>query len=342
MSAAAIALGMLMGASWLARAKLTTACKMVGCNPRYLAVGFAIWWPANVVGDGMPLFVRTGTNVAYATLAMTLGNVVAFVPWPATPTFVRAMSAAGLLAIVLAFLGGDAVIAAAAVAGVTGTAATSVIWGVAKGENDVNVKSIGLGMTFSAVVSSIAVVAIEDLSVYCGLALAVGAATTAVSLPKAATVDTETLLEDGEKEAPAPVVYTIADHAWHAVYFCFYALAYGLPGLLPRMSLTNKEYRVAIVAGTAGDVAGRLFADRISPDALLMAAAAFAVVAADEETAAVATALIFGFYLVRGDAITAIQLHIKNTSPGIAERLGVAGQVGAAVGAAVTAAVIHA
>lgn len=337
MSAAAIALAVAMGASWLVRARLATACKMVGCNPRFLAVGFAIWWPANVLGDGMPIFVLAGTDVAYATLAMTLGNVVAFLPWPTTPAFVRGASALGLVAIALAFAGGDLVIGAAALAGITGTAATSVVWGVAKNENDVNVKSIGLGMTLSAVVSSLAVLVLQDRVVYCGSALVVGAAAAMVAIPKPAVVDTETLLEETKPDPPP--AHTLRDHGGHAVYFAFYALAYALPGLLPRLALSNPEYRAAIVAGTAGDVIGRLFADKTSTDALLTAAAAFAVVAANEEIPAVVIALVFTFYLVRGDAVTAIQLHTKNTYPAIAGRLGVSGQLGAAVGAAVTAAV---
>lgn len=96
--------------------------------------GFAIWWPANVIGDGMPLFFKTGTGDGHV--------------WKT--------SAAG--AILLALFGGPYVEVAAFIAGFTGSAATCVVWGVATATTDV--KFLAVGMTLSAVLSSGMVLAV--------------------------------------------------------------------------------------------------------------------------------------------------------------------------------------
>ena len=193
----------------------------------------------------MPLFFKTGTDVATATVAMVLGNVAMMFPLPATATFVWKTSAAGAGAILLALFGGPYVEVAAFIAGFTGSAATCVVWGVATATTDV--KFLAVGMTLSAVLSSGMVLAVDSAVLYCAIALVAHGASLWKQLPAAE----EPLLPE-----PTGVVTAAADYVPHARYAALYAIAYAIPGLLPELKLSSLEYKAMIAVGTAGDIVG--------------------------------------------------------------------------------------
>lgn len=313
-----------------------------GCvsNPAYALVGFAIWWPANVIGDGMPLFLETGTNVAIATMAMMLGNIAVLLPLPTTATFIWRASAVGAGAIALSMLGGTCVEVAAFVAGLTGSAATCVVWGVAAAGTDADVKSLAVGMTLSAVVSSGAILVIDSTAVYGVIALLAHGASLLKQLPPlptpASNPDEESLVAE-ESAAVASPPRGFTHYAPHGKYAVLYAMAYAIPGLLPTLQLSSMEYRAIIVAGTAGDVVGRIFAAKAANTYALPMAAAAAAMIGTAATFPIKLMAVTLFYAVRGDAVMAIQLDTKQKRPDLSGALGVAGQSGAVVGAAATA-----
>ena len=320
---------------WASSAQFKLGAVDIGSAKRFardLVIGFAIWWPANVIGDGMPLFVADGANAAYATLAMTAGNIAVLYCWPQTKLMVRWASAFGCVSIVIAFVGG--VIAAAFVAGFAGAAATSVVWGVTD-----DPKAIGIGMTLSAVISSAAVLACPSTMAYLVVAAVVGvasvAATTIPEKPSVPHADEETLVPDTEidvpEDAPKEPEVPPAPRPDRAVYFFYYALAYALPGVLPIIGMSTLEYKGAIALGTVGDIVGRTFSEHGGRAHLTLAAIAFAAAVTTNNYIPRAL-LIAGFYIVRGDAVTAIATRASKTS-----RIGAIGQIGATVGAIATA-----
>lgn len=311
---------------WLAHARLNVSKPSVESLCDLLA-GFMMWWPANVVGDGMPLFAAEGTDVAVAMLAMTLGNVAVLFPWPETRSALRAFAALGCASLGLIFA---SVPAAAFASGFAGSGATAIVWGITR-----NAKSVGIGMTLSAVFSSLAVLAFPSSFGYTIFSLLVASAglyfrpeRRAPASPTEAPETEEALISE---EAPPAAPASMRDNG---VYLAFYALAYALPGALPMLGLSTLEYKWIIALGTAGDILGRLFSGDGGPAHLPCCVVAFIAVLVSDDYLSRAL-LVVGFYALRGDAVTVLA-----NRAGKGAKIGRFGQIGATIGALATALVL--
>lgn len=286
---------------------------------RDLIIGFVIWWPANAIGDGMPLFVEEGANAAAAIFAMTLGNIAVLLPWPQSRNALRALSLLGAASLGLTFV---SIEAAAFVAGFAGSGATAIVWGITD-----NAKSVGIGMTLSAVFSSFAVLVCQTSLSYTIFCIVVASlAMLPVRQPEEKKEVEEALIEE---EAPSKKQGN--QRLDNSIYFLFYALAYALPGVLPKLKLTVDEYKGIIVLGTVGDIAGRLFSGRSSKAHLPCCIIAFVAIILSDQYASRAC-LAVAFYALRGDAVTLLA-----SRAGKGTKIGVFGQIGATIGALATA-----
>ena len=325
---------------WLAHARFE-ASKPDIASLRELLTGFMIWWPANVIGDGMPLFAAQGTDVAVAMLAMTLGGVAVLLPWPETAAALRGLALLGCTSLALTFV---SMPVAAFAAGFAGSGATAIVWGIAR-----NAKSVGVGMTLSAVVSSVAVLVCPTSAGYVLFSAAVAGAGLYCrpqgqpSPGKEADLpEVEEAFIDSREDRPAVDLEPAAETSEGApkppskfrdngVYFVFYALAYALPGVLPELGLSTPEYKWIIALGTAGDILGRLFSGKSSPAHLPCCVLAFVAVIMSEQYLSRAL-LVVGFYAIRGDAVVLLA-----SRAGKGTKIGVFGQLGGAAGALATA-----
>ena len=288
---------------------------------RDLITGFVIWWPANAIGDGMPLFVEEGANAATAIFAMTLGNIAVLLPWPESRRTLKALSLLGAASLGLTFVNIEA---AAFIAGFAGSGATAIVWGITD-----NAKSVGIGMTLSAVFSSLAVLACQtSLSyiIFC-LVLACLGLVPKTAGEKSNEPEVEEALIEEEEPSKKPE-QGILDNS---IYFLFYALAYALPGVLPELKLSVDEYKGIIVLGTVGDIAGRLFSGKSSHAHLPCCILAFVAIVLSDQYASRA-GLAIAFYALRGDAVTLLA-----SRAGKGTKIGVCGQLGALIGALTTA-----
>jgi len=326
---------------WLAHARFEASKPDIE-SLRDLLTGFMIWWPANVIGDGMPLFAAQGTNVAVTMLAMTLGGVAVLLPWPETPAALRGFALLGCTSLALSFLNMPV---AAFAAGFAGSGATAIVWGITR-----NAKSVGIGMTLSAVISSVAVLVCQTSAGYVIFSIAVAGAglyfrsqkqprpNEGAELPEAEEAfidshedklapDLETPVAETSEEAPK-LPSKFKDNG---VYFVFYALAYALPGVLPELALSTPQYKWIIALGTAGDILGRLFSGNSSPAHLPCCILAFVALITSEQYLSRAL-LVVGFYTIRGDAVVLLA-----SRAGKGTKIGIFGQLGGTAGALATA-----
>ena len=308
---------------WAAHASFSVSAPTAH-SLRDLATGFVIWWPANVIGDGMPLFVADGANAAIATLLLTLGNIAVLCPWPKSVNTLRTLAVTGCVAVALSFVN---VPAAAFTAGFTGAAATSFVWGLVH-----NAKAVGIGMTLSAVLSSVAMLVFKSTAAYVAVTLVIAVAVACLkpNIKVLPAEDKETLIEaeEGAASPEPPQPFQWEDNAQ---FFAYYGLAYALPGVLPTLGFDMMQYKFAIAFGTAGDIFGRLFSGKSSIVHLPLSIIAFvAVIMAGDFASRVM--LIVCFYALRGDAVTLIA-----TNAAADTKIGVTGQIGALAGAFITA-----
>jgi hypothetical protein len=346
---------------------------------KFLMVGFFIWWPANAIGDGMPLAVSIGgdlTIVSKCVFAMTIGNLAALLPLRQfkETSVIKFVRCVGLIALPLALIGPYGLITAALLAGICGAIGTAVVWGYVVHFDDTAVKFVGVGMTLSAIMSSAIIFMTSEYWVYisvCSIIQLILIMTVSVkqsqtplnlyddsdddiiSLKGGANLDSDTeliLLEYSEKAGNPPVLSIPLSTtpkcvtANHLLYSLFYVTGYLLPTLLPYVTTNNNTYKILIAIGTIGDIVGRIVTARetgIVMTALVvctLTTTSFIVITLTQATYVAAT---FVFYLLRGTAVTSLQLDVKFLTPNRSKLMGRYSQMGALVGSLSALLLVH-
>lgn len=324
-----------LGVIWALYATAPTQCLPHG-DVKYLVLGFLTCWPINVINNGMPLYIATDTNVAFATLASVVAGVAMVVPLQPTLKVVRRLNAAGLVGLVAAAFGGQFVVVGAAVSGACVAAATSIVRRALQTASVADGNFAVVGMALSAIASVALLLLFEDFFAYSLFAVIFGVALLMTPLPQLAIVDEGIGVEAPLiEEAAPPFVCAIAD----VIYFFHHGLVHAVPGLLPTLALTTSAYKSTLAAATAGAVAGSLFAGtKGDVHALPLAALSLAFILVGPITTTAPTAFFF-YAFAFGDS-AAITAKTKADVPSKEWPLNIIGAVGACLGAGIVAGVV--
>jgi len=328
---------------------------------RAVALGALIWWPANILGDGLPLMIP-GHGPKFAALvtgAMVAGNIIVLMPlhrWHPS-SVLQAAIGLGAVAQVTAV---EWWVTASFMAGVAGAAGSVVVWPLVAAQPNTITVSIAVGMASGAVLSSGLMLVMPTAQIYVAASIGVFALLLVIVQPFVEQLSH--VIFNSAAEVTLPLVYDDADTddsndeapplqlpappparpPYQHLLCCMmlYVTGYAIPGLLP-MSATGTGYRMAIASGTAGDILGRLVVSRMQP----MAAVAFGLygvcVLARPVASGQWTMIVFigALYLLRASAIVQIQLQLK-AIPGGTRHVGRAAQIGSVIGACSAALIV--
>jgi hypothetical protein len=117
-----------------------------------------------------------------------------------------------------------------------------------------------------------------------------------------------------------------------------------LTALLPYVTTNNNTYKILIAIGTIGDIVGRIVTARGTGIVMMalvvctLTATSFIVITLTQATYVAAT---FVFYLLRGTAVTSLQLDVKFLTPNRSKLMGRYSQMGALVGSLSALLLVH-
>ena len=337
------------------------------------ALGALIWWPANVIGDGLPLLVPSrGAAFASVTVAaMVAGNIVVFLPlhWGSADRILQASIVLGAGALIVAFRWW---VVAAGMAGLAGATGTMVVWPLIAPWPPSTTATVSVGMAAGSLMSSGIMLLSPSVTVYVVASVAVEAVLLLVAMPLLFTaplppnpdVDHEALMAsvgddtDADAVADADVDDAYATDSDDAppellpprLQLCkllacsclLYVVGYATPGLLPlSLSVDAIDYRLVVAGAAVADMAGRVAVSKVPPAAAVAFGVYTVCILGKPTVTGLATmwVLVCAMYTLRATAIVQLQLQLRDIGGTL--HAGRMTQVGAALGATIGFVIAH-